>query len=190
MKETLIFAREIVRKFRTTGAIAPSGSALARAMARRVGRPGPGDVILELGPGTGVFTRELVKQFPNNKVIALEVNEAFADRVEKTNPTATVVRGCASKLSEHLTKLGIDPAHVFAVVSGLPLLSLPKDLGRAILESITGILAPGRKYVQFTYSARAWRKFAIPGFEPQPQERVWRNVPPAIVMSFVRKAGS
>jgi phosphatidylethanolamine/phosphatidyl-N-methylethanolamine N-methyltransferase len=190
MKETLLFAREIVRRFRTTGAIAPSGGVLARAMAKRVGSPGPDDVILELGPGTGVFTRELVKQFPNNRVIAVEVNEAFAANVEKTAPNATVVRGCASKLKEHLAALGIDPSRVIAVVSGLPLLSLPKDLGRAILDSITAVLAPGRRYVQFTYSAKAWKQFAIPGFEPEPQERVWLNVPPAVVMSFVRKAGA
>jgi phosphatidylethanolamine/phosphatidyl-N-methylethanolamine N-methyltransferase len=190
MKETLLFAREIVRRFRTTGAIAPSGGPLARAMARRVGTPGPDDVILELGPGTGVFTRELVRQFPNNRVIAVEVNEAFAANVEKTAPQAKVIRGCASELKSHLAALGVDRAHVFAVVSGLPLLSLPKVLGRAILDSITSVLVPGRRYVQFTYSARAWKQFEVPGFEPEAHARVWRNVPPAVVMSFVRKAGS
>jgi hypothetical protein len=39
--------------------------------------------------------------------------------------------------------------------------------------------------VQFTYSARAW-KAAVPGFDRQPDKRVWLNLPPAVVLTFVR----
>lgn len=186
MKETLLFAKQIVRRFRTTGAVAPSGKALAKAMAQSVGEVAKGQTILELGPGTGVFTRELMKCFPHNRIVVVEINDDFAKRIAKTLPSVSVVQGCASKLDEHLRTLSIDPNNVAAVVSGLPLLSLPKDLGRSILASIKSVLRPGRKYVQFTYSERAWRQFDVPGFHREPRRRVWLNVPPAFVLSFVR----
>jgi phospholipid N-methyltransferase len=51
---------------------------------------------------------------------------------------------------------------------------------------VSGVLRPGRRYVQFTYSARAWQRFAVPGFRPLPARRVWRNLPPAVVLPFER----
>jgi phosphatidylethanolamine/phosphatidyl-N-methylethanolamine N-methyltransferase len=186
MKEALLFFGQTARSWRTIGAIVPSGVALARAITRAVGEVGPGQVVLELGPGTGVVTRELVRGFPKNRVVAVEVVEAFASRLAKAVPGVTVVHGCASRLDAHLDKLGIAPENVAAVVSGLPLLSLPGDLPQRVLESATAVLRPGRRYVQFTYSTRGWRRFATPGLQRVAHQRVWRNIPPASVLTFVR----
>jgi phosphatidylethanolamine/phosphatidyl-N-methylethanolamine N-methyltransferase len=186
MKDVLLFFGQTARRWRTIGAIAPSGPVLARAIARSVGEVGDGQVILELGPGTGEITQELVRRFPRNRIVAVEVLDAFASRLAETFPGVTVVRGCASQLDAHLHELGIAPENVAAVVSGLPLLSLPGDLPQRILESVTAVLRPGRRYVQFTYSARAWRRFATPGLQRLARQRVWFNIPPANVLTFVR----
>jgi phospholipid N-methyltransferase len=97
------------------------------------------------------------------------------------------VNGCASRLDAHLAGLGHTTADVAGVVSGLPLLSLPGDLPQRILASVAGVLSPGRRYVQFTYSERAWRRFDVVGFRRNPHRRIWRNIPPAVVMSFARE---
>jgi phosphatidylethanolamine/phosphatidyl-N-methylethanolamine N-methyltransferase len=186
MKDTLFFFAQMARRWRTTGAIAPSSSALARVMVEAIGPVSPGQVILELGPGTGVFTRELLRQFPNNPILAVEVNDDFALRLTQELPGVKTIHGCASKLSEHLAKLNYRPTDVVSIVSGLPLLSLPKDLGQNILASITEVLQPTRRYVQFTYSAKAWKQFQLPGFQREPQKRVWLNLPPAFVLPFLR----
>jgi len=185
MRETLFFLGQYARQWRHTGAIAPSSPQLARAMAAQVGTLAPGDVILELGPGTGVFTRELLTRFPGHRILAVEFNREFATRLRHTLPAAIIVEGCASKLSEHIAA-HTPGARVGAVVSGLPLLSLPKDLGAAILAAITDVLPAGRPYVQFTYSERAWRGNRPPGFAAPTRRRVWLNLPPAVVMSFVK----
>ena len=186
MREMLLFLGQIVRGWRTTGAVAPSGARLARRMAEAVGAVDDGQVILELGPGTGVFTRELVRRFPSARVIAVEVNDAFASHLRATVPSVTVVTGCASLLADHLESLGLKTTDVAAVVSGLPLLSLPGELPRQVLASVASVLPSGRRYVQFTYSERAWRKFNPNGFQRHPHQRVWRNLPPAVVLSFTR----
>ncbi|MBN9518610.1 methyltransferase [bacterium] len=186
MRETLMFLGQSCRRWRVTGAIAPSGRALARAMADAVGEVAPGQVILELGPGTGVFTRQLVHQFPAARVVAVELNPVFAAHLAEAVPGATVVTGCATRLGAHLAGLGLTPADVAGVVSGLPLLSLPGDLPQRAIAAVAGALRPGRRYVQFTYSAWAWRRFDSTGFHRGPVRRVWRNLPPAFVLPFTR----
>ena len=138
MKESFLFMAHTVTRWRTTGAIAPSGRALARTIARAAGNISQGQVVVELGPGTGVTTREIVKHFPNNRIIAIEIIDVFAAQLEKTFPSVTVVRGDASQLEAHLKALGIAPENVGAILSGLPLLAFPPDLSSRILASIRG----------------------------------------------------
>ncbi|HKB06598.1 MAG TPA: methyltransferase domain-containing protein [Gemmataceae bacterium] len=186
MKESLLFLGQAIRNWRTAGTFTQSRPALARAIVDAVGEVADGQVLLELGPGTGVVTRELMHRFPRARVVAVEVLEAFASRLEQEMPEITLVRGCASQLDAHLAGLGIDPDDVAAVVSGLPMLSLPGDLPRRILSSITSVLRPGRRYVQFTYFKRPWRRFTLDGFRRLARRRVWLNLPPAYVLTFVR----
>ncbi|MFO0934990.1 MAG: rRNA adenine N-6-methyltransferase family protein [Gemmataceae bacterium] len=190
MDETLLFLGQMTRRMRVLGTAVPSGPVVARAMARAVGEIPENQVILELGPGTGSFTRELVRRFPNNRIIAIEFVEAFSKHLTKALPSVTVIHGCASELQSHLDAFQIRPGDVAAVVSGLPFLSLPKELTAKIMTSIETILQPGRRFVQITFSKRAWKRFELPGFVRESARRVWRNVPPAIVMTFMRKAES
>jgi phospholipid N-methyltransferase len=188
MRGTLTFFGQMAAKWRETGAIAPSGPMLAKSMAKAVGQLAPGQVIIELGPGTGAFTKELVKQYPDNPVVAIEFNPVFVRRLRETLPETTIIEGCASRLPAHLAALGLDGDQVGAVVSGLPLLVLPKDLSRAIFSAIAQVLPAGQPYIQFTYSERAWRRFEPHGFRPSKPKKVWLNFPPAVVLPFTRAA--
>jgi phosphatidylethanolamine/phosphatidyl-N-methylethanolamine N-methyltransferase len=188
--DALQFLGQCATRLRTTGALAPSGRHLARAMVNAIGSIQPGHVIVELGPGTGVFTRELRHRFPGHPVVAIEFNELFAKRLRERMPEVQVIQGCASETVAHLSGLGYARPQVGAVISGLPLLSLPRELSTNIFAAIAGILEPGRRYVQFTYSKRLWRRFQPPGFRFDPTRQVWLNVPPAVVMPFTRIIGA
>jgi phosphatidylethanolamine/phosphatidyl-N-methylethanolamine N-methyltransferase len=186
--ETLHFLGQCATNLRTTGAVAPSGKYLARAMVNAVGHLEPGQVIVELGPGTGVFTRELRNRFPTHPIVAVEFNEAFVKTLRERMNDVKIVHGCASQMVNYLGEFGYDRSQVGAVVSGLPLLSLPRELGTAIFAAIAQTLPVGRRYVQFTYSKRMWKKFSPPGFRFDQSRMVWLNVPPAVVMPFTRIA--
>ena len=116
----------------------------------------------------------------------MENNPAFARRLSDRLPTVQVVQGCASALPDHLRRFGHERSHVVAVVSGLPLLSLPPELVGRIFDSVREVLMPGRRFVQFTYSALAFRRLTPAGFRPESRRRVWFNVPPAVVLPFTR----
>ncbi len=186
VRDSLAFIRQSIGNFRQTGAILPSSGALARAMVDAIGPIEPGDILVELGPGTGVFTRQIRKRFPNNPLIAVEFNEALAERLRHTHPDVHVVCGCASEIRMHVEALGLDPARIGVVLSGLPLLSLPIPLRDAILAGLGKVVPINRRYVQFTYSQRAWQKWHLAGFRRDNPKRVWLNVPPASVLAFTR----
>jgi phosphatidylethanolamine/phosphatidyl-N-methylethanolamine N-methyltransferase len=186
--ETLQFLGQCATHIRTTGALAPSGKALARAMVTAMGQLQPGQVIVELGPGTGVFTREIRKRYPTHPVVAIEFNEQFVKTLRQRMSDVHIVQGCASQTVGHLNALGFEKHQVGAVISGLPLLSLPRELSNSIFAAIADVLEPGRRYVQFTYSKRMWKKFQPPGFRFDQSRMVWLNVPPAVVMPFTRVA--
>lgn len=186
MRATFAFFGQIATHWRETGAIAPSGPMLAKAMAKAVGTIAADQVIIELGPGSGVFTRELAKRFPNNRIFAIEFNPVFVRNLKRELPNVTIVEGCASQLPRYLEDAGIDPGQVGAVISGLPLLIFPPALVTDILHSIAEVLPAGRPYVQFTYSKKRWERFNPRGFLAHPCKRVWLNVPPAVVLPFTR----
>ena len=61
------------------GALCPSSCALCRAMASEIGVENAG-LVVELGPGTGVITRELVRRLPENgKLLAVELDELLSE---------------------------------------------------------------------------------------------------------------
>ena len=99
MKKTLMFLGQMARRWRTMGAIAPSGGPLARTIARKVGELADGQVIIELGPGTGVITRALVERFPRNPILAVEVNDPiYSPAAGKKSPRCRLFRGAPPSL--------------------------------------------------------------------------------------------
>src|SRR4051812_19990803 len=79
--ESLVFLKQYFRHFNSTGAVLPSGRLLARALCRHsrceksASKPRR---ILEVGPGTGAVTRQLVECLgPNDQLTLVELNDAF-----------------------------------------------------------------------------------------------------------------
>lgn len=189
MIDSLRFAAQFLRHPGRTGAIAPSSPVLAKAMVRALGTLPPGQVVVELGPGTGVVTRQLRRLLPHNPLVAVEYCSEFVHALRRQHPDIQVIEGCASQIETGLVQLGIVPGQVAALISGLPFVSLPSELGTSILQALARILLPGRPFVQFTYVAKApwWhRQPPAAGFSLVRRRKIWLNLPPATVLTFVR----
>jgi phospholipid N-methyltransferase len=147
-----------------------------------------GQYIIELGAGTGVFTRQLLEDRPLNPTVAIELDHDLAETLRVNYPDATVIEGDAAKLSDILASLNIRHDQVGGVLSAIPFLSLPTDIGDAIFSALAEVLASGKTYIQVTYFSPKWKGFsAWKYFDRRSIKRVWRNVPPAEVMEFIRK---
>ncbi|MGF7149012.1 phospholipid N-methyltransferase [Sphingomonas zeicaulis] len=148
--ETFGFFRAWLRNPLGVAAIAPSGNVLAELITSRIS-PETGPVI-ELGPGTGVFTRALVARGVRQEDLALIEFEAhFAAALNLRYPHASTLRMDAARL--HMVEL-FGGRQAGAVVSGLPLLSMPVRKVAAILAATFRKLTPEGAVYQFTYGPR------------------------------------
>src|SRR5262249_56021756 len=87
------FIRSWIERPLTTGAVTPSGRALARTMAAYIDPSRPGSVI-ELGPGTGPVTEALVAQgIDPSRLVLVEFDPIFSRLLRPPYPAATVVHG-------------------------------------------------------------------------------------------------
>lgn len=186
MNNTLEFLHQFTRHHREVGALAPSSAHLARAMVKALGPQENGRVLVELGPGTGSITRQLLRVHPRCSVFAIETSPVFARQLRKKLPQVRVWEDCASRLPEILDVAGLKPERIGGIISGIPMLSLDVQLRRAILAAIVEVLRPERRFVQFTYWKPAWNAFAIPGLRLNTSRMIWMNIPPAVVLPFER----
>ena len=133
-----------------TGAFAPSSKALAKAMAEELlaGRR-PGRVI-EVGPGTGPFTRALLEVgYDEANLLLIEFNPEFVALLKRRFPRATVVQGSAFDIDTIAAEHGWD--QVDGVVSGLPLYVYPVPDRQKLMREAVRLSNPGGGMVQFTY---------------------------------------
>lgn len=181
--EAFLFLRQLLAKPGQVSAIAPSSRWLARAMAQGLG-PHTGRVV-EFGPGTGQLTRGILAAGVAPKDLTLfEMNPDFAIHLRAEFPGVTVHLGAAQIATTHVAP------GVAAVISGLPLLSMPPLICQAILQAAYDILAPDGVYVQFTYGPRppvSAEVLQAVGFTATAGSKVWANLPPARVYYFRKK---
>ena len=161
-------------------AVAPSGQSLARLMTAEI-CPDTGPV-LELGPGTGVFTKALLARgLAEDDLTLVEFGADFAHMLGARFPRTRVVRMDATQLAESAL---YDGAPVGAVVSGLPLLSMSARSIEQILAGAFGYMREGGAFYQFTYRPMC----PVPrpvldrlGLKATLVGRTVRNIPPAAV---------
>jgi phosphatidylethanolamine/phosphatidyl-N-methylethanolamine N-methyltransferase len=166
------------------GAVAPASRHLARAMADQIAPEA--DLVIELGGGTGNITQALLDAgLPPERLIVVERDPAFYVLLKKRFPLLKVLRGDATRLRALLAPLGISRAA--AIVSSLPLLSMPSPLRQRIVEESFALLADRGTLIQYTYGAFSPLRRRKSGLKGEIAERVWRNFPPASVWRFRRR---
>jgi len=184
-QEAALFLSRWIKAPHLIGALAPSSRGLAQAMARQVDLSGNGPVI-ELGGGTGSITRALLEcGLARSRLVVVERDRTLAALLRSRFHGVKVVRGDAGDLVALLRPLAIGPAA--AVVSSLPLLSMPKPARRRIVEESLAMLAAGGTFVQFTYGVASPLDALACGVTGEVAERIWRNFPPATVWRFRRR---
>lgn len=168
------------------GAIAPSSPALGRLITSEIT---PETVpVIELGPGTGVFTRALLDRgVPPERLLLVERMPDFAVMLRDRFPGVRVLAMDAAELGRAELFGG---EAVRAVVSGLPFLSMPKGQVVGVLEGCFSHLAPDGAFYQFTYGARCpvpRRILERLGLQATRIGRTFSNFPPAAVYRFRRR---
>jgi len=175
-----LFAREMFSQPAAVGAIWPSSRQLARRVASRVPRHGDG-LVVELGGGTGAVTHALLQRgIAPARLKVVERSPVFVRHLRARFPRVTILQGDAAELGALLPR----GSCIDAIVSSLPLRSLPARVAAAIVAQWGELAGDGSIVVQFTYDLRGTGHLSLPGFLHRASDIVWANFPPARVLAL------
>jgi phospholipid N-methyltransferase len=187
MRDRAKFLAAFVRRPFDTGSITPSSVQLADVMVENMGLD-VADTVVELGPGTGVFTRVIQARLkPGARFFCFEINRELARSLALRFPRVEVVNDTVENLGRHLKAAGCELADV--AISGLPWAAFTPERQELLLDATVETLKASGRFATFAYSYAAWfpqaRRFRrlldsrFSRVETSPV--VWRNMPPAFV---------
>jgi phospholipid N-methyltransferase len=157
LAEYRVFWRQFREQYHTTGAVLPSGRGLSRALAHFV-RNGDasGRRILEVGPGTGAVTTQIVHDMrANDHLTLVERNDQFVKHLQEQIDSASAFAPSRERIT--LVHQGVEELSeeqpFDLIVSGLPLNNFSIDLVAQLLAKMQKLLAPGGVLSFFEYVA-------------------------------------
>lgn len=162
------------------GSMIPSSRFLAAKMLNHI-PINDAKVVVELGPGTGVFTEKILEKIgEHTQLIVIELNDDFFNTLnEKLNhPNLHLKHGSANQLGMYLKEIGVEKADL--IISSLPLANIPSALRKEIIETAKNCLTDNGKFVQFQYSLQSLKTLKR-NFRSVKVDFTAFNFPPAFV---------
>lgn len=185
IKEGELFFRQWLRSPKSMGSVIPSSRALARAVAAEVAWK-PGQYVVELGGGTGAISQGLIERgIPRDRLIVIELDTALHAYLKERLDGCLVIQGDATRLGEILARHEV--GEVGTVISGLPMVGMPFEFQRAIIEQGFKVMPPGNAMLQYSYSPVPPVPADKLGIEAKIARYVLWNVPPAAVWRYTKK---
>ncbi|MBU3877253.1 methyltransferase domain-containing protein [Faecalicatena sp. AGMB00832] len=179
-----MFILEYLKSPRKVGAVAPSSKRLAKKMVAPIQFENC-RCIVEFGPGTGVFTDEVIAQKGEDVVfILIEQNQEFWRKLHQRyqfKKNVHVVHGDASDIGLYLKKYHQQKADY--IISGLPFASLPKAASQSILAAIKTTIGESGRFITFQYTMFKKSMF-LHWFELEKTTYELLNFPPAFVLEM------
>jgi phospholipid N-methyltransferase len=179
------FIRESRRHFRDTGAVLPSSRFLAQALVSELRKRRSPSRILEVGPGTGSVTAQILRHLiPGDRLDLVEVNPHFIDILDRRFETE--FRFWRHRKQVHLIHSAIEQVPGDGVydyiISGLPLNNFPVAQVRDIYRAYSRLLKPGGTLTYYEY---VWiRQLKTPFADRRERRRLYRVG--RVVTEFIR----
>jgi len=153
------FIHQFFKQNKMVGSLIPSSRFLAKKILKNIPFENA-KVIVELGPGTGIFTEKIMQRLqPDAHFVIIELNDVFYQNLKAkvTQENCHIIHGSASDLRKILSDLGFEKAD--CVVSSLPLSNFPKELRVDIMQAVLTCLNPIGTFIQFQYTLQSKKHF-------------------------------
>ncbi len=172
-ERAMFFVKNIRQPF-VNASVVPSSATAARSMLEDIDFSKI-KTIVELGPGTGPYTAELIKRASRNStIILIELDPDYAALLRRKFGDRVIVENVgAERLGEVLRRHSIERPDL--IVSALPF--APRKQMQALFKSIKNYTDQG---TIFRFEI-IFRPTAYPVYEVLPIQKrkyVWRNFPP------------
>lgn len=155
-------------------------------------KPHSENIVIELGVGTGSFTKPLRDiVFDDKSYLGVEVNSKFCRALRREFAGLKFICGDATKLTDLHKNSGF--GKVGYILSGIPFVTLPNEVGDAILEEVSKFMNAGNctfrtfQYAHGFYmpSALKLRAFMRKRYgRAEKSELIMKNVPPAYTLTW------
>lgn len=190
MNEHIQFLQAFLKNPLHVGAITPSSEDLALKMVEEIA-PDENSIVVELGVGTGSFTKFLDGIVADDKsYLGVEINRDFVRVLKREYPNLKFVCSDAAKLSKIHEKSNL--GKVGYIISGIPFVSLPNDVGDEILRQISRFMEQGCMFRTFQYAHGYYMPSALKLREymrnrygrAKKSPLIVKNVPPAYSLTW------
>jgi phosphatidylethanolamine/phosphatidyl-N-methylethanolamine N-methyltransferase len=186
LKENLVFLREFLLEFKTTGACFPTSKWAAQALITPLRDPNRGPKnILELGPGTGSVTLPIIKELrPGDHLTICEINPRFMKSLKETLEAQDGYERVRDQISFFLgaaQDLPTDRVYDI-IVCALPFVNFDLLTVQAIFSKLREISS--RNTLMTYYEYIGMRKFNQAMAAPDRRERVVK------VNEYLKESGS
>ncbi len=174
----LLFFKEFLRDHNVASVVPTSTHAIKRVCAGM--DFSKQNVIIEYGPGTGVFTRFLLKKMgPDSKLIAIDTNATFVEHLRRIgDPRLVVVNDSAKNVKEILARQGEPRADY--VISGIPFSYFDGQLRDSIVKDTRDVLGPDGRFLVYQFVPHV-RKPLKAHFQSVHTGYEFFNIPPFFV---------
>ena len=147
------------------------------------GAPAGAKRLAEIGAGTGSFTQALLDAgLPKSQLVPIELDQNLFLYLQKRFPGLSPICGDARDLHNLLPP--DKKEKLCAVVSGIPMITMPEAVQTDIINSAFALLKSEGLLYQFTYSPVSSIPAERFGLEKQRLGTVFMNVPPATVWCY------
>ncbi|MBN8458418.1 MAG: methyltransferase domain-containing protein [Verrucomicrobia bacterium] len=179
---SLLFFKRVLANPKRVGYIVPSSPVLTRKTARCIDFSKP-RVVVELGPGEGCHTRQIVRRMNrDSRLVLIELDSHFADHLREqfaNDKRVTVIHGDALHLPETLEAHECaDPDYI---VSGIPFTIMDRELREQLLASIARAMGPDSVFITYQFSMLLAEHDY---FDLKSSEQCLLNVPPLKVIQL------
>ena len=188
MKNLLFFLKNFINDPQSVGAVSASSKQLAIEICSKLPKSFQGGTIAEFGPGTGVFTSQILSLIDSSsRFFAIEKNQMFYEQLKETFPNIELYNMDVRKISS-LNNLK-SQNYIDYIVSGLPWANFPPNIQSELLEATFSSLNSKGVFSTFTYisgyfmpNGKDFRNKLKQKFSKvETSKIVWRNFPPAMV---------
>lgn len=167
------------------GSVIPSGPGLRELIVRNTTRAAD-EIIVEFGAGTGPVTKALLDAgHPGAAIHSFEIDDQMVAFLRGNFPDVNIIHGDCREVESLIPADRV--GKVGTLIVGIPMLSLPMDTQRAIVEGIFRVLPPGGRFILFTYSLFSPLNRKALGLRGERLGFTLRNFPPASLWAY-RKA--
>ncbi|MEI6493371.1 MAG: rRNA adenine N-6-methyltransferase family protein [Verrucomicrobiota bacterium] len=182
---SLLFFKRVLANPLRVGYLVPSSPFLTRQTASHLDYSRP-RVIVELGPGEGCHTREIVKRMgPDSRLVLFEVDPEFVTHLRhqfQDDDRVTVLQTDALHIREALDGLGHTRCDY--ILSGIPFSVIEKSIRKRILSRIAGAMDANSRFIAYQLGTQLCEENHL--FELAKKTFCAMNLPPINVMEFRR----